>query len=191
VELSPAVGVFWPLGSRGWVEEFNEDEVERRQLTATFLGARVAFWPGARLGVEGLVGFSPSQVAQTDLSGTQDITAGVVLANLRLLTRLASLSDGNEGSGLTQWDIYAGLGGGVVARQGSAWANTTGTTHPAAVLSLEIRTHLVGTVMLRAALEDYVAWATFNKGRPGETRAHVQHDLVVTLGAAFQLGGAR
>lgn len=189
VEMSPALGVFWPLG--GWIQDFGSDEVERRHLAATFMGARLAFWPGTRFGLEGLVGFTPSQVAVSDLGGTQDITAGVVLSSVRVLTRVLSLRDGNEGSGLTQWDFYGGLGGAVISRNGSAWANTTGTTHPAAVASLEVRTHMVGAVMLRLALEDYVTWATFNKGRPSEMRSRVQNDLVVTLGAAIPLGKGR
>jgi hypothetical protein len=187
VEFGPSIGAFWPLG--GWTHDFSGYQVKRRHLFALMFGGRVAYWPTTRLGIEGAVGFSPSQVAVSEPDNTEDITGGVVLGSLRGLLRLVTLVDGNEGSGFSYWDVNLGLGAGVVARGGSAWANVSGATHPAAVLSLESRTHLARTVTIRVGVEDFLSWATFDEGLPSETGSRLHNDLVVTLAFQFRLGG--
>ena len=189
VEIAPFFGTFWPLGA-GWSQDVGlAQQVERRHIGALMAGARLAFWTSTRLGVEATVGFSPSQVAVSGPGRIQDITAGVMLSSVRVLARLATLTDGNPGSGVAHWDFNAGIGVGVIARRGSAWANITGTTHPAAVLNLETRTPLAGDVTMRVGVEDFVSWATFDRGLPSETRSRVQHDIILTLAAQIRLGG--
>jgi hypothetical protein len=187
--------VFWPLG--GWTQQTAAGEVERRQLGATLISARLAYWPGGRFGVEATLGYSPSQVAVTDpgrvqaRTRTQDITSGVLLGSARVLAHLGTLRDERHGAFITDWAFFAGVGAGVVSRGGSAWANHTGTTYPAGVATFETRTHLVGPVKLRLMLEDFVAAPTFNEGLPDETKARVHHDLLFTLMAVIVLGDAR
>jgi hypothetical protein len=188
-EFGPSFGLFWPMG--GWTENFGPDEVKRRNIAAGMIGGRLTYWRGPRLGLEAAVGFTPSQVAERQPNGgTEDITGSVVLSSVKVLARLASLADGDPRDP-TQWNFYAGLGGGFMARRGSAWTNRVGTAHPAIVLNLETRTLLGRAIMGRAGLEDYVSWQTFDKGLPSETRARVQHDIVFTLSALFRLGAAR
>ena len=187
VQVGPSLGAFWPQG--GWTQDFGGYHVERRHLAALMLGGRVAYWPTTRWGLEGAVSFAPSQVAVSEPDNTQDITAGVILSSVRALLRLATLVDGNEGSGLAHWDINVGAGAGIIARRGSAWNNVSGTTHPAAVLVLETRTDLARTVTIRAGLEDFVSWVRFNRDLPSETHARLHHDLVITIAMQVHLGG--
>jgi hypothetical protein len=105
----------------------------------------------------------------------------VVLSSVRVLGRLVTLLDESPHGGTAYWDVNAGLGVGLIARGGSAWANVTGATHPAVVLSGETRTHLAGAATIRVGVEDFVSWATFNRGRGGESAQRVQHDLVITV----------
>lgn len=186
LEIGPTLGVFWPIG--GWSHDDASGNVERRQLAATLLGARVALWTSRRLGLEATVGYAPSQVAVSTVDRTQDITSGVVLGSLRALAHLFTLNDVRPGAYRTSWAFYGGAGVGFVARGGSAWENHTGTTYPTAVLNFETRTHLVGPVNLRVMLEDYVAAPTFNEGQPGETRSRVHHDLILTFMAVVRMG---
>jgi hypothetical protein len=188
VEFGPSIGLFWPLG--GWTQDFDGDQVQRRHIATGMLSARLAYWKGSRFGLEATVGYSPSQVAVSELSGTQDKTAGVVLSSVRVLTRVLSLTDGDRRDPY-HWDFNAGIGAGLISRRGVAWENTTGTTHPAAVLALEARTRFGRLINGRAAVEDFVSWVRFNKGLPSETLARVHHDMLITFALQFQLGAAR
>lgn len=186
VELGPSVGVIVPLGR--WTQNFAGDEVRRRQLTATLVTTRAAYWLGARIGLEAMFGYAPSQVAVSGPTRTQDITSGVVVGSARILARFASVLDGQSRSSAVRWDFLGGVGAGFVARGGSAWANHTGTTHPAGVLNFEARTHLTGPVTVRLMVEDFVSRPTFNKGLDGESRSRVHHDLLLTFMGVIRMG---
>lgn len=188
VELGASIGLFWPLG--GWTSDFGGDLEERRHIAAGIVVGRATWWRSDRLALEGTVGFSPSQVAVTNLGGTQDITAGVLLGSVGALMRFGTVAYGDSGR-VSTWDFYGGLGVGAMARGGSAWANTTGTTHPAAIFSLGTRTRIAGVVTLRVRMEDWVSWGRFNKDRPAETLSRIQNDLVGSLGLMISLGGPR
>lgn len=188
-ELGLSIGAFWPLGG-GWTPAFGSSvQVDRRQIAAHMLIGRLAYWPGRRLGVEAALGFSPSQVAVTD-TRTRDVGGRVLLSSVRAIARLASLIDGQPGSGFSRWYINAGLGAGVMSRQGNAWANVLGTTHPGVLLSLDARTPLVGPVLMRVGFEDFVSWPTFDRGLQTETRRRVQHDVIFSLGTQIRFGKA-
>jgi hypothetical protein len=184
--MGGSIGLFWPLG--GWTADFGGDQEERRHIAAGIVVGRLTWWRGDRLALEGTVGFSPSQVAVTNLAGTQDITAGVLMGNVGAIVRIGTVAYGDSGRVAT-WNFYGGAGLGVIGRRGSAWANTTGTTHPAAVFSLATRTNIAGVVTLRVRLEDWVSWARFNRNRPAETLSRIQHDLVGSLGLMIRRGG--
>jgi hypothetical protein len=190
VELGFSFGAFWPLG-QGWTPALGSSPplADRRQIAAHMLIGRLAYWPGRRLGLEAAVGFSPSQVAVTD-TRTRDVSGRVVLTSVRALARLASLVDGQPGSGFSRWYINAGVGAGIMSRQGNAWANISGTTHPGVLVSLDARTPLVGPVLMRVGFENWVSWATFDRGLQTETRRRVQNDLIFSLGTQIRFGKA-
>jgi hypothetical protein len=155
------------------------------------LGTRVAYWPRPRLGIEGALSFTPSQVAVSDPGRIRDVTARVILSSVRALYRLASIRDGQPGAGFAHWHINAGAGVGVMARSGTAWANVNGTTHPGTLFSLEARNPVAGSFTVRVAVEDFVSWATFDKGLQSETRWRIQNDVMFTFAAQVQLGRTR
>jgi len=110
-----------------------------------------------------------------------------LLSSVRLLARVLTLTDGDRRDP-TRWDFLAGVGAGVMSRRGSAWADFTGTTHPAAVLTLETRAHFSGALTFRAGVEDFVSSPTFNEGLPAESLPRIQHDLLVTFALQIPLG---
>ena len=74
LEFGPSIGLFWPLG--GWTNEFRdpptqnvEGEDRMRNIATGMIGARLAYWTSARLGLEAMFGYSPSQVAVSTSSG--------------------------------------------------------------------------------------------------------------------------
>jgi len=190
-EMGVYVGTFWPLGG-GWRYDVGSGgQVERRHIASHMLGARVAYWPKARMAVEGTLSFTPSQVAVSDPARIRDVRARVVLSSVRGLYRLASIRDGQPGAGFAHWDINAGFGIGLMSRSGSAWSNVSGTTHPGTIFGIEARNPVAGSFTVRVAVEDFVSWATFDKGLQSQTRWRVQNDIMFTFAAQVQLGKPR
>jgi hypothetical protein len=190
VELSPVIGMYWPIGE--WTQQTDGGTgfvPRRHQIPAGVLGARLAVSASKRLAFEGTVAFSPSQVAVSTEGGISDIRAGVVLASARALFKVATLADGTPDDRMG-WDVMLGAGAGLVHRGGSAWENTSGATAPAVVLTAAARTHIAGPVMLRFGVEDFVSWAQFNKGLPSQMRARLHHDLITSLGVVIRLTGS-
>jgi hypothetical protein len=191
-ELAPTIGMYLPLG--GWTQITDGGTgfaMQRRHLSAHIWGARLSSWPGERVGIEGYVGFTPSQVAVSTADGTTDVRAGVVITSARLMYKLATLQDGHqkhEDARLT-WDVLLGVGGGILHRYGNAWENTSGVTAPALVLMAGLRTKLSGSMTWRVSLEDYVSWAQFDRGLPSQTRGRTHHDLLLSLAIVMRLGG--
>jgi hypothetical protein len=190
VELSPVIGMYWPIGE--WTQQTDGGTgfvPRRHQIPAAVVGARLAVSASKRLAFEGTVGFSPSQVAVSTEGGISDIRAGVLLASARALFKVATLADGTPDD-RAGWDVMLGAGAGLVHRGGSAWENTSGVNAPAVVLTAAARTELAGPVMLRFGVEDFVSWAQFNKGLPGQMRARLHHDLITSLGVVIRLTGS-
>lgn len=189
VDLAPTLGTYLPLG--GWTQVSDGGTgfaPKRRQLAAHLMGARLTAWASSRLGLEGSVAFSPSQVAVSTDGNTTDISGGVVLASARALFKVATLVDGHP-EDQTHWDIIVGAGAGMVHRSGSAWENTSGVTAPALVFTGAVRTRLAGPLSWRVSLEDFVSWAQFDKGLASQTRGKVHHDLVGSLAVVVRLAG--
>jgi hypothetical protein len=181
--------MYMPLG--GWRNESDGGTgfvPERRHLSAHMLGARLTTWPSRRLGLEGTLAFSPSQVAVSTAGSTVDVSAGVLLASARALWKLTTLVDGHPDN-RTHWDVMLGAGAGLIHRSGSAWENTSGVTAPALLFTGAVRTRLAGSVAWRVSLEDYVSWAQFDKGRPNQTRSRLHHDLYGSLAVVVPLAG--
>jgi hypothetical protein len=174
LEISPALGIYMPVGALIEDDVSNGGEV-RRQLGAPLIAFRLTAWPRARLRLEGSAAFSPSQVAVSRAGSTADFASGVMLASARAVVAI--------GSRTATWAFHAGAGLGVVSRGGSVWADTRGTTAPVAVLAAGARTGVRQTSLaIRLELEDYVASAQLDRGLPTETRARIHHDLLWSLG---------
>ena len=189
VEIGPAIGTYLPLG--GWVQQSDGGtgyNPKRRQLAAHLFGARVTAWASRKLGLEGSVVITPSQVAYSTEGSTVDIDGGVLLAGARAVYKFSTLVDGHP-EDRTHWDLIVGAGAGVVHRGGSAWENTRGVTAPTLLLTTAVRTRLAGSLAWRVSLEDFVSWAQFDKGLPSQTRSRMHHDLVATLSVVVRFAG--
>jgi len=189
VELSPAIGLYWPIGE--WTQQSDGGTgftSRRHQIPAVALGARLTVSASKLLAFEGSFAFSPSQVAVSSAGGINDITAGVFLASARAMFNVAKLADGHPDDQVA-WDLKFGAGVGLVHRGGSAWENTSGVTAPAIVFSAAARTPLAGPVMLGLGLEDFVSWAQFDKGLPSQMRARLHHDIIGSLSVVVRVGG--
>lgn len=192
IEIAPAYGMYFPIGE--WTQE-NDGGTGfapiRRQLPAHMLSARLTAWPTNRLGLEGTISFSPSQVAMSVDGNTRDIHGGVFVASARALFKVASLDHGETPQRRETWDLLVGAGGGLVHRGGSAWDNTSGVTRPALVFVAGMLMPLAPSLTWRVSLEDFVTWTQFDAGRVTQTHARVHHDLVGSLSVAIRLGGRR
>lgn len=189
VELSPAIGLYWPIGE--WTQQSDGGTgftARRHQIPAAVVGARLTVSASKLLAFEGSFAFSPSQVAVSTEGGIHDITAGVILTSARAMFNVAKLVDGQPEDRVA-WDLKFGAGVGLVHRGGSAWENTSGVTAPAIVFSAAARTPIAGSVMLGLGLEDFVSWAQFDKGLPSQMRARMHHDFIVSLSMVVQVGG--
>lgn len=187
VEVAPTIGLYWPVG--GWEYETVPSaggELRLRQVGAMFFGTRVGVWVSKRLGFEGSVGFSPAQVALTEVARTVDRGGAVVMGSMRVVVPFASLSYGDPGDRMT-WEFELGAGAAVIARRGDVWRGKRGATAPAALLSFGARTELGRAVAMFVRLEDHVSWGQFDRGLPTQTRARVHHDAVGSFGWAIVL----
>ena len=190
VDLAPTLGTYIPIG--GWTQQSDGGTgyfLRRRQLAAHLVGARLTAWASSKLGLEGSLAITPSQVAVSTEGNTVDIDGGVTLASARALYKFTTLVDGQPDN-RTHWDLMVGAGAGVVHRSGSAWAHTNGVTAPAFLFTAAVRTRLAGALAWRVSLEDFVSWAQFDKGLPSQTRSRMHHDLVATLSVVVRLAGS-
>ncbi len=174
VEITPAMGIYWPVGLLVDGDIANGGE-ERRQVAAGLVGVRMGVWPGRRLGLEGGIAFSPSQVAVTRSTGTEDVTGGVLLMHARAVASLSPPA--------APWAFHLGAGVGLVHRSGSAWQTTLGGTAPALALGFGARSRMRrSNLALRLELEDYILFNQFDQGLPNTTGARIHHDFVWSMG---------
>jgi hypothetical protein len=174
IEITPALGMYWPVGDLFTGDLDNGGET-RQQVAAGMIGFRLAAWPTRRIGLEGGLSFSPSQVAVSRASGTRDITGSVVLANARAVVALSPRS--------AIWGFHAAAGVGVVHRSGSAWETTLGGTSPALTLAFGARSRMRRTnVTMRLELEDYILFDQFDQGLSYTTGARVHHEVMWVVG---------
>jgi hypothetical protein len=178
------VGALVQSGSRSDPMTFYQ---QRQQGTLT-LGANVVVWTSSRLGFAGSVNFSPSDVAQTDSTGTHDHTSSALLANVRVLYAFTPmLFKPLPGHRELPWSFYVGAGAGFANRSGAVWQYSSGLTSPALVVNVGVRTAVGNRAVLRFDAEDYVSRAQFDKGLPTQTMARTHNDLIISLSVAYRV----
>jgi len=152
------------------------------------LGANVVVWTSSKIGFAGSIHISPSDVAQTDTSGTHDHSSAVLLASARVIYAFTPLLfKPPPGKRELPWSFYVGAGVGVASRSGAVWAYSSGLTSPALDLNVGVRTAVGGRVVLRFDVEDYISRAQFDKGLPTETAARTHNDLLIGLSVAYRV----
>src|SRR5260370_14283915 len=81
LEVAPYVGLYWPTSSLA----FGGGGARVRQQTGVIKGARVTWWGPGRLGIEGTVGYAPSDLWTSNaLTYPAHVTTGRVKAPLRV-----------------------------------------------------------------------------------------------------------
>jgi hypothetical protein len=190
VDVGFSVGFYDPVGAmvqRG--VRAKPDSFYQQRLQGTLaLGANVIVWMSSRLGIGGSINITPSDVAQTDSTGTHDHSSAVLLASARVLYAFTPmLFKPPPGKRELPWSFYVGAGVGVVNRSGAVWQYSSGLTSPALLLNAGVRTAVGGRVTLRFDLDDYLSRAQFDKGLATQTEARTHNDLMVNLSVAYRL----
>jgi hypothetical protein len=184
------VGFYNPLGAlvqRG-MKSSPATYFQQRQQGTLSLGANVIVWTSSRLGIAGSINISPSDVAQTDTSGTHDHTSAVLFGGIRVLYAFTPmLFKPLPGRRELPWSFYVGGGAGFVNRSGGVWAYSSGLTSPALVLNAGVRTAVGARVVLRFDVEDYFSRAQFDKGLATQTEARSHNDLLLSLSLAYRV----
>lgn len=174
IELTPAIGMYWPVGDLFKGDLQNGAET-RQQVAAGLVGVRLAARSAKRLGFEGSLAFSPSQVAVSRSTGTHDVTGSVMLASARAVYALSPHD--------ALWGFRVAAGMGVVHRSGSAWETTLGATNPALALAFSARSRMRKTnVTMRLEFEDYILFNQFDQELPYTKGAKVHHDATWSVG---------
>lgn len=152
------------------------------------LGVNVIVWTSSKIGFAGSINISPSDVAQTDTSGTHDHSSAVLLGGARVIYAFTPLLfKAPPGHRELPWSFYVGAGVGFASRSGAVWAYSSGLTSPALLLNVGVRTAVGGRTVLRFDVEDYVSQAQFDKGLPTETEAQIHNDLLISLTVAYRV----
>lgn len=188
IDLGFNLGFYAPIGSmveRGSKSMPIDFFQQRLQATPT-LAANVTMWKGKRLGFSGVIGFSPSDVAQTDSTGTHDHNTSVVMASVRVIYAFTAMEMEPPPKLQTRWkespwSFYVGGGFGVVSRSGGVWNYSSGLTSPAILLNMGVRTPLGANTVLRFDVDDYLSRVQFDKGLATQTPARTHNDLTLTI----------
>jgi hypothetical protein len=190
-DVGLSVGFYTPLGSmveRGVKNDPQNPYFQQRLQSTLSLGANVVVWTSSRVGVAGSINFSPSNVAQSDTSGTHDYASPRVLANARVLFAFTPMPfKPPPGHRETPWSFYVGAGVGLANRSGAIWAYSSGFTSPALVFDVGVRTAVGGRVVMRFDAEDYLSRAQFDKGLPTETAARTHNDLMISFSLSYRV----
>ncbi len=176
VELSAFGGLYVPTATLG---EAQRDPATRaltwQHATSSSFGGRLTVWLAERLGVEGTVAYSPSDLQRTDGAFFDELDGHILLATTRGLWRFARSSS-------IDWHLLGGVG--LVSRSGSAYDRFEGTTDAAAVLGIGLRVRLGGHVTLRYDVEDYLysAELAFRES----LGSHFQNDIVISQALSLE-----
>jgi hypothetical protein len=178
IGIEPNLGLYIPVGAI--IEEPTPAPrgLLMRQVGVGFAGIRGTGWISRWLAVEGNFAYSPSYVAVTDSTGTHDHGAAVVFADGRVLAAFTAART-----------AYAGVGLGVVSRSGGVWMGRDGTTLPAAVACLGIRTPIRHRMAMRLEVEDYITRTRFDETQPAQGQQRAHHDLLWSVGVMIPLKG--
>jgi hypothetical protein len=185
-----SLGFYNPIGAlvqRGMKSVPATFYQQRLQGTPS-LGANVVVWTSSRLGIAGSINITPSDVAQTDTTGTHDHSSAVVLGSVRAIYAFTPmLFKAPAGRREIPWSFYVGAGAGIVNRSGAVWAYYSGLTSPALLLNVGVRTAVGARVLLRFDLEDYVSRAQFDKGLATQTEARTHNDILLSLSVNYRM----
>jgi len=169
LELGPRLGIYVPSGF--FVNESPTNQ--SRGVGAPLIGGQALVRVTRWLNVEAAVGLSPSMVAVSDSSGTNDHTSTVVLASTRALVPITSRR------GL--WSFFLGAGVGIVARMGGVWTYSSGTTRQTWVVLFGGRTELAPNLAMRFELESNFSTEQFDRGLPTQTQPQKHQDFVFAV----------
>lgn len=176
-EFTPIVGMYTPMGFLvNGVDRTDNSPLRRRQLVSLLTGARLQLRPSSMFGLEMTGSISPSQVAVTNRTSTQDVSGVVAMASVRAVFKVS----GQIASG--QWSFHVEPGVGMVRRYGNAWRGTGPTTDPAFVVAGGWRLgRLTSLRAFRFDVEDYIT--RFDYTAPNaEARPMLHHDFVWSFG---------
>lgn len=185
-----SLGFYNPLGAlvqRG-IKSSPATFFQQRLQGTPSLGVGVTVWTSSRFGIAGSINISPSDVAQTDTSGTHDHKTAVLLGSVRALYAFTPmLFTARPGHREIPWSFYVGAGAGVVNRSGAVWNYSSGLTAPALVFNVGVRTAVGSRMIVRFDLEDYLSRAQFDKGLATQTEARTHNDMLVTLSLNYRV----
>jgi hypothetical protein len=190
IDVGFNVGFYSPFGAlvqRG--QKSSPATYFQQRLQGTLgLGANLILWTSSRLGIAAAIAFSPSDVAQTDTSGTHDHSSGLLLTSVRVLYAFSPLLfKARPGRRELPWSFYVGAGAGIVNRSGAVWAYSSGLTAPALVFNAGVRTAVGSRAILRFDVEDYYSRAQFDKGLTTATEARSHNDMMVSLSLSYRV----
>lgn len=157
VELTPYVGIVVPTGTLVEVERYftivpSDELIESWQHQPNVnVGARLTWWLSGRFGLEGALGFSPSELGAgsgDDLPARIPREATLLTATGRALVHFG-LNDA------TRLHLAAGVG--VLSHGGQAFALAEGTSALTGVLGAGLDVKLASHISIRFDLEDYLS----------------------------------
>ncbi|KPK56636.1 MAG: hypothetical protein AMS21_12600 [Gemmatimonas sp. SG8_38_2] len=173
------------------IDTFGPSSLKFKQKTGWTLGARVAVWPSARIGIEAEAAYVSSDVegdfivaAGGQLRPTSGTESGnLFLGSLNLVYALIKPP-------LEPLAITVSGGVGLVSRGGDAWNNFEDTSDIAGVLGLGLKYGIARALWLRFDLRDYIS--SFDEKNLSRVAiqgggSKLQNDLLVVVGVEWFL----
>ena len=174
VEVAPVVGVYTALMNTIEVS----DGTTAQQATAWVAGGRVSLNSLRKVGFEGTVMYSPSDVEAS--AGGAGAPASLGLVNVRAVFFLAPP--------VARMRFYLAGGGAIIFRNGEFYDPFSGTTDVGANVAAGLRFHL-GRVIGRVEVESYFYSVNLKSAGGLETGSQFQADLIGSVSVAIPLGG--
>jgi hypothetical protein len=176
IEVTPRIGAYLPFGFLAKAVDPQPDFRGKRQVGTVAAGVLGSiFWNNTKL--EAGVDFAPSLVAWTDEDGTRDISARVVLMNVRV-GRVFQIDE--------TWSADLAVGGGLIARGGEAWQRTGGSLDRALTAALGAGFEIVPGVTFRVAGDLYVTKLRYTDADVAE-HTPWRHELFFTTGIGIPI----
>jgi hypothetical protein len=174
VELAPVVGVYTALMNTIEVS----DGTTAQQGTAWAVGGRVSLNSLRKVGFEGTVMYSPSDVETS--AGASGGSASLGFVNVRAVYFLAPP--------VARVRFYLAGGGAIIFRSGEFYNAFSGTTDVGGNVAAGLRFHL-GRVIGRVEVESYLYSVNLKSAGGFETGSQFQADLIGSVSVAIPLGG--
>jgi hypothetical protein len=149
--------------------------VQRAQVGELLVGGRAGLALSRAITVEGSLGWSPTQVALTDSTGTHDIPGTTLLATARMtfVSRLSQDFAGNVGAGI-----------GVVRRSGRGWDRPH--VAGALVTALGLQADVGAGTAFRMEFEVYASRGTRRSVSGEPAQASWRADLALSFGVVIR-----